>query len=429
MTGLCPAPYSVRVSSSTRTSATLAPLERQRARQRAILGWLGPLRIAFVVVALAAGASVRPGPGLHGERLLVLLALAGFATGTLGLIGWRGRRRPVAVEWALSGVLLASAAVLVWLQPDGPGFLGIVVVAVTLVTRDPWGRVGGAVAAVLLLVLAAVRAVASGRPLLPVALSGLSVLAFSLVALLVRRLREGQEQAERLLVELERTREAEARAAVLGERQRLAREMHDVLAHSLSGLVLQLEGARLLAGERSVDPRLAETIDRAHHLARAGLDEARRAIATLRDEQPPVPERLAELARGLEEDLGVPCAFAISGEPRELEPEARLTLYRVGQEALTNIRKHAHPTRVVVRLGFERGGTRLVVEDFGASGPRASGAQSASAQSAGAQPAGPSPAGGGYGLTGMRERAELLGGSLVAAPTGSGFRVELWVPG
>ena len=89
----------------------------------------------------------------------------------------------------------------------------------------------------------------------------------------------------------------------------------------------------------------------------------------------------------------------------------RLTLYRVAQESLTNIRKHTRAARVEIRLVYEPAGTRLAIEDFGNTGQRAARA-----------------GGTGYGLTGMKERAELLGGTFTAAPTGSGFLVELWVP-
>jgi signal transduction histidine kinase len=95
----------------------------------------------------------------------------------------------------------------------------------------------------------------------------------------------------------------------------------------------------------------------------------------------------------------------------KLIADGRLTVYRVAQESLTNIRKHAHAGRVEIRLAYEPAGTRLAVEDFGDSGGY------------------PAPADGtGYGLTGMTERAALLGGRLTAGPTAGGFLVELWVP-
>ena len=103
-----------------------------------------------------------------------------------------------------------------------------------------------------------------------------------------------------------KNRGAELRAAALAERQRLARDMHDVLAHSLSGLLLQLEGARLLALSDPADDRLAGTIDRAHELAKSGLEEARRAIGMLRDDELPGPDQLAALTAAFEADAGVP---------------------------------------------------------------------------------------------------------------------------
>ena len=131
----------------------------------------------------------------------------------------------------------------------------------------------------------------------------------------------------------------------------------------------------------------------------------------LRGGELPGPERLAGLAAEFERDSGVACQVAVTGEERDLGPDGRLTLYRVAQESLTNIRKHTRASRVEIRLVYEPAGTRLAVEDFGNTGQRAARA-----------------GGTGYGLTGMKERAELLGGTLTAAPTGSGFLVELWVP-
>jgi len=202
-----------------------------------------------------------------------------------------------------------------------------------------------------------------------------------------------------------------AQAIALQERSRLAREMHDVLAHSLSALAVQLEGARLLARERGSDPEVVQTIERSNRLARAGLDEARRAIEALRGGDMPGPDRLGELAAAFSEQTGVDCRVELDGEPRELPSDARLAVYRTAQEALTNVRRHAAAEEVELRLRYEPEGTRLVVEDRGEA----------------AAPDG-AEEGMGYGLTGMRERAELLGGRLAAAPTPTGFRVELYLP-
>ena len=233
------------------------------------------------------------------------------------------------------------------------------------------------------------------------------------------RLAEANKQAERLLAELKESQAAQARATGLSERQRLAREMHDVLAHSLSGLMLQLEGARMLAAENPQDPRLPQAIDRAHQLGKTGLEEARRAIGMLRDDELPGPERLAGLAAQFQQDRGIPCRFTVSGTAYQLGSQARLALYRVVQEALTNIAKHARPQRVELHLAYQPSAIRLTVEDFTAAGDPAT--------ANGTRPPATGDSGG-YGLTGMRERAELLGGTLTTQATDSGFRVELEVP-
>jgi signal transduction histidine kinase len=198
----------------------------------------------------------------------------------------------------------------------------------------------------------------------------------------------------------------------LNERAHLARELHDVLAHSLAGLTVQLEGARLLARSSGADASVIEAVDRSHHLAKGGLEEARRAIEAMRGGEMPGPDRLGALAEEFRAQTGVPTALALDGPPRELSSEARLAVYRTAQEALTNVRRHAVADRVDLRLRYGDDGTLLTVEDHGRPAPNGSSGE----------------AGLGYGLTGMRERAELLGGRLMAGPTADGFRVELFLP-
>jgi signal transduction histidine kinase len=389
---------------------TFASLDAARGRQQATLRWLRPLGAVVVAVVLVTGSQAHPHPGTSGRGLAIAAMLAVYAVAWVTAMRTRSASAPIQAPLFLA--LILSSAALVWLQPNGPGILGVFV-AVGVAAMRGRGPVGAIGAVVGLVSVVAAGVAVTNRSGLSIVLSALGVTAFYLISLQARRLREGQEQAERMLAELERTREAQAEAAALGERQRLAREVHDVLAHSLSGLVLHLEGARLLASQpdRGVDPELAATIERAHHLAKAGLDEARRAIGMLRGDELPGPERLKTLAREFERDSAVPCRLEVAGPERELGSDARLTVYRVAQEALTNVRKHADARLVEVRLGYEQAGTRLSVEDFARNG-------------AGSGPQGA----GGYGLTGMRERARLLGGTLEAGATSSGFRVELWVP-
>src|SRR4029077_13111034 len=145
------------------------------------------------------------------------------------------------------------------------------------------------------------------------------VIPWFMVMRLMRRMRADRDHAEALVEELRESRAETAREAAVAERGRLARDMHDVLAHSLSALALQLEGARLLARDRDTDPDVVEAIERAHHLAARGLAETRSAISPLRGAEVPGRERLDALAEGFGERV----ALSVSGEPRELASEAR----------------------------------------------------------------------------------------------------------
>jgi signal transduction histidine kinase len=393
---------------------TLAALRQARASREALLRRILPVGVGALVIVVVATSRAKPGAGLHGASLGVTLALAGFALAAVGGFAALLVRRTRA--WILVPVLallMVSSAVLVWLQPDGAGPVGLLI-AVGVAARIIPGRTSIVMLTACLGFLLVAESASQDRKhqgALELLVTALPLAAIYMIVLFGRRIRMQEAQAEQLLIELEESRGAELRAAALAERQRLARDMHDVLAHSLSGLLLQLEGARLLALASPGDERLAGTIDRAHELAKNGLDEARRAIGMLRDDDLPGPDRLAALTAAFQADTGMPARFSSSGTPRELASAVRLALYRVTQEALTNVRKHARPDRVEVRLHYLPDQVHLAVEDMGVP---------ASAPPAGSE--------GGYGLTGMRERAELLGGTMEAAPTGTGFRVLLRVP-
>ena len=372
--------------------------------------WIRPLAVCVVGFVVTAAFQTQPGPGLHGVHLAVSVALVVLADATIAAM-----RLPEAAPHVLMPILLAAviaSAVLVGVQPNGPGFLGVFPAVSAAALRLP-RRHSAVVLVVAIISLAVAWSLGTNRPVDGIVLNEFGVIAFYVLSLFARRYRESNVRAQGLIVELEESRAALAEAAALGERQRLAREMHDVLAHSLSGLVLNLESARLLAERDGAEPEVMVSIDRAHHLAKNGLQEARRAIRMLRGDEVPGPQRLAALAAEFEDDSGVKCTFDMVGPERDLGSDGRLTLYRVAQEALTNARKHAHAQRVELFLAYEPTGTRLTVEDIaiGDDGDRS-----------------PEGDGAGYGLTGMRERAALLGGTLTAEPTEAGFRVELWVP-
>jgi signal transduction histidine kinase len=212
-----------------------------------------------------------------------------------------------------------------------------------------------------------------------------------------------------------RTREAarltEQQNLVLAERSRIAREIHDILAHSLSAQLVHLEGARLLMVSGRTDEAL-ERVERARGLARSGLEETRRALDTLRGDIPPMDVVLRELAEEHRVLADAACAVTIAGERQDLAARAGLAVIRTAQEALTNVRKHAPGADVTIVLRYEAGWCELEVTDSG--GRKEPGPLAAS--------------GGGYGLVGMRERAELIGGTLEAGPAGEGFSVLLRVP-
>lgn len=378
---------------------------------RAQLGqWLRLATMLVLLLLFLLGVKSDPLPSWPLAAAVVIAAMAGVVSTTVGLLPSRPRRgrRGDALLTVQFTILIVSSALLAWLEPNGAGFVGGFVAA-SAAARLP-RRAGLAVTACTMAVLALASLLGAHRPLVQVVISELGVVAFYRVGDYASRLRARSEEAEGLLAELRETRAAQVQAATLAERQRLAREMHDVLAHSLSGLVLHLEGARMLATHESVTPRLADAIRRAHHLAETGLGEARQAIGMLRDDDLPGPELLPALVAGFEHDTGVTCRFTISGSPVELASQIRLTVYRVAQESLTNIRKHAHPDAVSLSLCYAPTGISLTVEDI----------DSSVRDSA--------PDDHGYGITGMRERAELLGGTLNASVTETGFLVKLWLP-
>lgn len=212
--------------------------------------------------------------------------------------------------------------------------------------------------------------------------------------------------AEARLAREAEAREAREEAARLAERGRIARELHDVLAHTLSGLAVQLEGARLLAEKTGADPRLVTHLGEAHHLARDGVAAARSVVETLRGAPLPGPDRIPDLVAG----SPVETSLTLSGTPKPLAPERGLALYRTVQEALTNTAKHAGPgARARVVLTWDDAAVTVEITDTGG-------------------PGGAALPSGGYGLTGLAERAALAGGLLTCGPSGAGWRVHLTLP-
>jgi signal transduction histidine kinase len=364
---------------------------------------LRTLGLVYLSVFVVDTITTTPHPSLHGRGLAVLVAAIAFVA---AVIGAQPHLEDVPTERRVAFLVAVATmtAVLAAIQPQGiweagPYFVGIM--AALRLDR----RTGVLVLAFTIVVLLGVSAAEGRGDAVPSVLLG--ALPWFLLMRVMRSLRDQRD-------ELAASRAAVADAATAAERGRLAREMHDVLAHSLSALALQLETTRLLARNRGVDGDVTRALDQAHHLAATGLEDARRAIATERGDALPGPERIGLLADAFGEQSGLPIALEVHGKPRELRPEARLAVYRTAQEALTNVRRHATPEHVAVRLDYLPESTVLVVEDHARTGTP--------------PPIALGTAANGYGLTGMRERAELLGGQLLAEPTGDGFRVELRLP-
>jgi signal transduction histidine kinase len=238
---------------------------------------------------------------------------------------------------------------------------------------------------------------------------GLGVLLVTLLTLNRQGREEHLEQAELLLARRQQVVEEHARAAALAERARIAREVHDVLAHSLAGLSLTLQGTRLMLQRDNASPEVIDQVTKAQKLAADGLAEARRAVAALREDKVPDARAIADLITAFRLESGAPAELTVHGEPRDLPAEAASALYRTAQEALTNARKHAPGARVDAVLDFEDGRTVLTVTDHPGKPPAP-------------------VTSGGYGLLGMRERAELIGGELETGPMEDGWRVRLVVP-
>ena len=212
----------------------------------------------------------------------------------------------------------------------------------------------------------------------------------------------------RLLSEIEASRDAQADAAALAERGRIARDMHDVLAHTLAGLSLQLQGVRAVAAREGVGPAVSEPLDRAAALARDGVAEARNVVGALRG---PHALGVAEIDALVSRYPGS-ATLTATGEPVGIEPAAGLAVYRTVQEALTNAARYAAGSPVDVRLAWSPTELQLRVTDHGVQDGRA--------------PTG--VVGSGMGLVGMSERITEVGGTLRAGPLDGGWTVQASVP-
>jgi signal transduction histidine kinase len=330
-----------------------------------------------------------------------LLAFFLFAV-ACGAVLWR-RSQPLAVL-AVTLVAAELSGILDYSQFVGVSFLIALYSVARYVTEERWSYL--ALGAALVFVLSA--------PLTGEEMSAAD-LGFGLVVMagvwyVGRRMRLRAERA----IELEREREAEARRVVVEERTRIARELHDVVAHRVSLMTVQAGAAKTVAGD---DPAGAlQAMGAVEQAGREALDELRHLLDVLRPEAErgglgPQPG-IADISRLVDqfEDAGLQVSLTMDGLRTDLPARVDLSAYRIVEEALTNVLKHAGPAaRAEVRLTTDHQHVTVEVLDDGHGATILPGS--------------------GHGIVGMRERALLLGGSLDAGPRpGGGFRLVAHLP-
>jgi signal transduction histidine kinase len=384
----------------------------------------GMLRAANVIIRAAAvlyvgiRTFIAPWPGTADG----LAQIAAFAVTVIVLTLWSlAAQSPAArqrigrwLPWALAVIAVACGPVAA--LPGDSNFLILSVVAVVAAASRTSPASAWTVAA-----LGAATFAATG---LARGTSGWDALGYPVILLaalllgLNRRFYRVQaEQAAALAARSEQLREEQATTAALDERARIAREIHDVLAHSLGALGLEIQLAQAVLTDQHDEARAVELLDQARRMAADGLAETRRAVHALRGQTPPLPEGLAELSADHQRRHGAPVTFEVTGDPRALPPDAGLALTRTAQEALVNAAKHAPHEPVQVRLDYTDAGTSLLVTSHLREDGDDEGRERALAT-----------VNGGYGLTGMRERLLLLDGTLSAGPRGDDWVVEARVP-
>ena len=373
------------------------------------------VRVVGLVVVVITVSLARPSPATGGPRGTAIAVMLGVCAAAW--ITWILSQRRDGLMTGSLVVMGAAGGVLAGLSPASPavavGCVAVFAAGARLSTVVSLGITAGTVAGFLAtgLVVGIPTAELLGYAW---AFVGLWTIALTRNEFLVRAV-----SAERTLVETRRAWEAETQAAALAERARIARDLHDVLAHSLAAVSVNLQAAEglLTSGTLPEDnPELVkaiECVNRAGNLTRDGLAAAKRAVLALRDDAAPLPEQLASLAGQFRTADDPAVHLEVSGEARPIPAEASVAVYRTAQEALTNARKHAPGQPVTLRLGYDPDQVTLSavnpVPAEHAERPLAD-------------------TGGGFGLVGLRERATLAGGTFEAGPDAGNWQVRLRIP-
>jgi signal transduction histidine kinase len=344
-------------------------------RKAELVEWASPQQAVLAILVAAIGPLALIGARRFPGPVVAIVAVA--ASADLLLAGAEDGPPYIAFAFAIGAAIVRGARVWAW-AVIAASWIGTLLVAFTLgLTWQPWRVVG-----------------------------------ISFGILLVVGLAEGiRTRGERYAVAM-RAISARRQSEVQAERVRIARELHDVLAHSLSQINVQA-GVGLHLIDKQPD-KAADALASIKETSKAALDEVRSVLGILRSEAgadaPLVPEpdlsRLAGLAASV---IAQGVDVVLTNRLENVPKPTQLALYRIVQESLTNVVRHAEASRATVELSEEGGSCVVVVTD---NGKGASGA---------AEPAG-------RGLLGMHERAELLGGTLEAGPVAGGFRVRATIP-
>jgi signal transduction histidine kinase len=384
-----------------------------RVAVRQLLPRLADLGLALALVAVGLAEIWVPLESRQGEGSQVAGFVAVLLSGAL-LTQRRTHPRPaclgVLLVWPLV-MLLAPVHVLFFGQ-----FVPMAVAVFSLARhgrgRDPWYAAAGAAASLLYVDLFVPELQSPGE----------IVFHWSVFAIVwgfgfgLARLERRAHESTRRAIEAEVAAAEQAMAAVVAERTRIARELHDVVAHSVSMIVVQAGAAEQVVED---DPAFARrALEAIRTTGTDALAEMRRVVAMLRDSDEPgalTPQPgldgVAALLRDAE-SAGLSTSLDVTGAARELPAGLDLAAYRIVQEAVTNVRRHAGASQVAVRVEYGEDDVRLEVVDDGVGAGEGHGVNAI-----------------GHGLVGMRERAALYGGTVTAGPApGRGFAVRAVLP-
>ena len=383
-----------------------APIRQYRLRMRATVDRWGDLLLAGTMAGLVLIQGL-----VDSSSTAARLGQLAIALGVFAALAVR-KRLPLLPIAAATAAAVAD----IWLPSAGDneafGFVAILAVYSAAVHTDGIATI---IAAALTVVFTVALMITDGESwnLGGFLFFGLLIGTPFVVGRAIRYRRLRETALEETNVALARERDERARAAVAEERTRIARELHDVVAHAVSVMVLQARGGRALLDTEPSESR--EAFDTIERTGRQALGEMRRLLGQLRAEDEelalaprPSLSRLSSLADEVTR-AGLPVEIRIEGEPAELPAGVDVSAFRIVQEALTNALKHAGPARAVVAVRYGDGEVDIEVADDGRGGANGDGT--------------------GHGLTGIRERAALYGGDFAAgAQRQGGYAVRARLP-